>query len=129
MFSHIMIGSNNIQQSKQFYDAIMAVLGYSEGIIDARGRCLYLSQEGVLGITAPVNGEPSTVGNGMTVGFKASSPALVDAWHAAGVANGGTTCEEPPGVRSSPERKLYLAYLRDPFGNKVCATHFMTTTK
>ncbi len=125
MFSHIMVGSNDIEKSKAFYDAILKVLGYSEGVIDAKGRCLYLSDQGVLGITKPINGESATHGNGMTIGFKVSSPELVDAWHAAGVANGGVTCEEPPGVRESPDRKLYLAYLRDPAGNKICAAHYM----
>ncbi len=125
MFSHIMVGSNDIEKSKAFYDAILKVLGYSEGVIDAKGRCLYLSDQGVLGITKPINGESATHGNGMTIGFKVNSPELVDAWHAAGVANGGVTCEEPPGVRESPDRKLYLAYLRDPAGNKICAAHYM----
>lgn len=125
MFSHIMLGSNDIERSKEFYDAILSVLGYSEGVIDAKGRCFYMSNESVFGITNPVNGEPMSIGNGVTIGFKASSPELVDAWHEAGLRNGGTTCEEPPGIRATPERKLYMAYLRDPFGNKICATHFM----
>ncbi len=125
MFSHIMIGSNDIDKSKAFYDAILKVLGYSEGVIDRKGRCIYISEQGVLGITKPINGEKATHGNGMTVGFKVSSPELVDAWHAAGLANGGVTCEDPPGVRESSDRKLYLAYLRDPSGNKICAAHYM----
>ncbi len=125
MFSHIMIGSNDIDKSKTFYDAILKVLGYSEGVIDRKGRCIYISEQGVLGITRPINGEEATHGNGMTVGFKVNSPELVDAWHAAGLANGGVTCEDPPGVRESPDRKLYLAYLRDPSGNKICAAHYM----
>ncbi|WP_428775671.1 VOC family protein [Vibrio sp.] len=125
MFSHVMVGSNDIEQSKRFYDAIMQVLGYPTGVIDGKGRCLYLNPEGVLGITKPINGEQATHGNGMTIGFKVKSPELVDAWHAAGLKHGGTACEEPPGVRASAERKLYLAYLRDPSGNKICATHFM----
>lgn len=126
MFSHVIIGSNDIEKSKTFYDAIMAVLDYPEGVIDDSGRCLYMSPQGLLGITKPINGEPATHGNGITIGFSVSSPALVDAWHAAGVAHGGTTCEDPPGIRTSGDMKLYLAYLRDPAGNKLCATHFMS---
>lgn len=125
MFSHVMFGANDVAQSKVFYDAIVHVLGYSEGVIDEKGRCLYFTPDGVLGLTAPINGEVATHGNGMTIGFKASTPEQVHAWHAAGLANGGTACEEPPGVRGSGERRLYLAYLRDPSGNKICATHFM----
>ncbi|GLO60714.1 hypothetical protein MACH09_12220 [Vibrio sp. MACH09] len=125
MFSHVMLGANDIEQSKKFYDAILQVLGYSEGVIDHKGRYFYLSDHGVFSITAPLNGEAATAGNGMTIGFKASSQELVDTWHKVGLENGGTICEEPPGVRDSGKRKLYLAYLRDPSGNKICATHFM----
>lgn len=126
MFSHVMVGSNDIDKSKSFYDAILTVLGHSEGVMDDIGRCFYLSSNGMFAITAPINGETATPGNGMTIGFKVSSPDLVDAWHEAGLANGGSPCENPPGVRESGKNKLYLAYLRDPSGNKVCATHFMS---
>ncbi len=126
MFSHIMLGVNDMPASKRFYDAIMAVLGHAEGLVDEKGRCLYLSDNGVLGLTMPINGEAATHGNGMTIGFTVSSPELVNAWHATGLAHGGTACEEPPGIRASATRSLYLAYLRDPAGNKLCATHFVT---
>lgn len=71
-------------------------------------------------IEVPINGEPATYGNGSTIGFAANSAAEVDAWHAAGTANGGTTCEDPPGERANG---AYLAYLRDPAGNKLCAVY------
>lgn len=126
MFSHVMIGANDVEQSKAFYDAILTVLGYSEGIIDPKGRCLYFTPEGMLGLTKPINGEPAFHGNGMTIGLKVTSPELVDAWHAAGIANGGVSCEDPPGIRESGAFKMYLAYLRDPAGNKLCATHIIS---
>ncbi len=125
MFSHVMLGSDDVELSKKFYDALMKVLGHKEGIIDDKGRCIYLTDTGVFALTKPINGESATHGNGMTIGFAATSPEVVDAWHAAGVANGGTSIENPPGVRQSGTRSLYLAYLRDPHGNKICATHFM----
>lgn len=127
MFTHVMVGSNNIEQSKQFYDAIMVAIGYEPGAMDRKGRCMYVTDDGVFAITKPINGEAATYGNGMTIGFKVESTELVDAWHASGVAHGGTSCEEPPGIRASAERTVYLAYLRDPTGHKICATHFMTT--
>ncbi|WP_406608698.1 VOC family protein [Agarivorans sp. JK6] len=125
MFSHVMIGTNDLARSKAFYDQIMQVLGYNEGVMDAKGRCMYATASGVLGLTKPINGEDATNGNGMTVGFLASNPEMVDTWHAVGLANGGTAIEEPPGIRGTAPRKLYMAYLRDPDGNKICATHFM----
>ncbi len=125
MFSHVMLGANDLEKSKAFYDAILNVLGHQPGVPDEKGRYFYFSDGGVFGLTTPINGEVATHGNGMTIGFAASSPELIDAWHAAGLAAGGETCEEPPGVRESGERKLYLAYLRDPSGNKICAAHFM----
>ena len=71
------------------------------------------------------DGQPATHANGGTVGFAAASPELADKWHAAGLANGGVSIENPPGVREGAAGKLYLAYLRDPDGNKICALHRM----
>jgi catechol 2,3-dioxygenase-like lactoylglutathione lyase family enzyme len=121
MFSHVMVGANDVQASKKFYDAILGALGHKPGNLDPKGRCFYITPTGIFSITAPINGQPATAGNGSTVGFAAASPEAVNAWHAAGIANGGTTCEDPPGER--PGSGLYLAYLRDPSGNKVCALH------
>jgi catechol 2,3-dioxygenase-like lactoylglutathione lyase family enzyme len=124
MFSHQALGSNDIARSKLFYDAIFKAVGGSEGVIDAKGRLIYAHNGGRLIITRPVNGAPASHGNGSTVGLAMDSAAQIDAWHAAGVANGGVTCEDPPGIREATEgRKLYLGYLRDPDGNKLCALH------
>ena len=122
MFSHIMVGANDVQQAKVFYDAVLGALGHDPGVIDDKGRCFYYTKTGIFSISRPINGEPASHGNGSTVGFAAVSPAAADAWHAAGLAHGGTTCEDPPGVRDGAT-KLYLAYLRDPSGNKICALH------
>lgn len=125
MFSHIMVGANDIEESKTFYDAILGALGHGAGVIDDKGRCFYFTDTGIFAISKPIDEEPACHGNGSTVGFAAADPAAADAWHAAGIANGGTACEEPPGVREGAIGKLYLAYLRDPSGNKVCALHHM----
>jgi catechol 2,3-dioxygenase-like lactoylglutathione lyase family enzyme len=125
MFSHVFLGVESIARAKSFYDATLAALGQNEGVVDPKGRCIYLSENGVLGLTRPINGDPASVGNGMTVGFVAKSPEEVDEWHRIGLENGGTSIEDAPGVRDSGVRRLYMAYLRDPDGNKVCATHFM----
>ncbi|WP_250462826.1 VOC family protein [Microbulbifer litoralis] len=125
MFSHIMVGANDIQESKAFYDAVLGAMGCEPGKIDEKGRCFYFTKSGVFAISKPIDGEPACHGNGSTIGFAAENPETADAWHAAGLANGGTSCEEPPGVREGALGKLYLAYLRDPAGNKVCALHRM----
>ncbi|MCX2982508.1 VOC family protein [Halieaceae bacterium IMCC14734] len=123
MFSHIMVGTNDMDASKKFYDAILGALGFEPGVIDPKGRCFYATPGGIFSISIPIDGEPACRGNGSTVGFAANSPAEAEAWHAAGIANGGTTCEDPPGERVSAAGTIYLAYLRDPDGNKVCALH------
>lgn len=123
MYSHIMVGTNDMQASRTFYDAILGAMGYPAGQMDEKGRCFYFTDKGIFSITPPIDGNPATHGNGCTIGFAARDPETADAWHAAGVANGGTTCEDPPGFRDSPLGKLYLAYLRDPSGNKLCALH------
>jgi catechol 2,3-dioxygenase-like lactoylglutathione lyase family enzyme len=121
MFSHVMIGANDVEQAKTFYDATLGALGHGPGTMDPNGRCFYMTDKGVLAITPPINGKPATGANGGTIGFAAKSPEEADAWHAAGVANGGTAIEDPPGERAGSG--LYLAYLLDPSGNKVCALH------
>jgi catechol 2,3-dioxygenase-like lactoylglutathione lyase family enzyme len=123
MFSHIMIGANDVEASKVFYDAILGELGHKPGVIDEKGRCFYFTDNGIFALTPPINGEPASHGNGTTIGFSAVSGEQADAWHAAGLANGGENCENPPGVREVGRGSLYLAYLRDPSGNKVCALH------
>ena len=124
MFSHIMIGANDLDKAKSFYDAVLGTLGVPPAMVDGH-RIFYMTPTGVFSVSKPINGEPASFANGGTVGFACSSPEQADAWHAAGVANGGTTCEDPPGVRQGGMGKLYLAYLRDPDGNKICALHRM----
>ncbi len=121
MFSHVMIGANDVHKSKAFYDAILGTLGCKPGVIDEKGRCFYFTKTGIFALSKPINGEPACHGNGSTIGFAAESPEMADAWHEAGLANGGIACEDPPGERSGPAGKLYLAYLRDPSDNKICA--------
>jgi catechol 2,3-dioxygenase-like lactoylglutathione lyase family enzyme len=122
MFSHIMIGSRDLDRSKSFYDAVLGVLGVPAGAVD-RHRIFWRTPTGVFSVTLPINGEPASVGNGSTFGFACQSPEQVDAWHATGLAHGGTTCEDPPGLREGATSRLYLAYLRDPDGNKICGLY------
>lgn len=122
MFSHIMIGTNNLERAKTFYDAALGALGVPPGVFNGN-RVFYRTPTGIFAVSLPINGESASIGNGSTVGFAAATPVLADAWHAAGLAAGGTACEDPPGVRNGPSGALYLAYLRDPDGNKLCALH------
>lgn len=123
MFSHIMLGANDMAASKTFYDAVLGALGHDPGVIDDKGRCFWFTSGGIFALSTPIDGEPACHGNGSTIGFAAASPEAADAWHKAGLENGGTACEDPPGIREGGGRKLYLAYLRDPSGNKICALH------
>ena len=122
MFSHITLGSNDLARAQVFYDAILAAAGAAVGANDpTSGRLMYQNKGSALIVTKPLNGEPACFANGGTIGLLMDSTEMVDAWHAAGIAAGGTACEDPPGIRTMPGRQLYLAYLRDPDGNKLCA--------
>jgi len=123
MFSHVMVGSNDIDASKKFYDAIFTATGGREGRVDPKGRVVYVNNGGIFLVTPPIDGQPATHGNGTTIGFAVDGPDQAQAWEQAGVAAGGTAIEDPPGVRSGMGVSLYLAYLRDPSGNKLCALH------
>ena len=123
MYSHMMVGSNDIAKSKAFYDALFGATGGNPGITDPKGRLVYLHNGGVFLVTPPIDGQDATPGNGMTIGFAMADTAQADAWHAAGAAAGGTPIEGAPGWRGEGAGRLYLAYLRDPDGNKLCALH------
>lgn len=126
MFSHVMVGANDIAASRDFYNATLGALGIANGVEDPNGRWLWMTPAGIFAITAPIDGQAATHGNGGTIGFNCESPAQVDAWHAAGVAAGGASVEDPPGVRNADQpNPMYLAYLRDPAGNKLCGLHFV----
>ena len=127
MFSHVMIGTNDLEKAKAFYDALLGTLGVKPARVDGH-RIFYRTKTGVFSVSKPINGEPASRGSSgapLLVGFAAESPEQADAWHAAGLANGATTCENPPGIREGAAGKLYLAYLRDLDGNKICAMHRM----
>ncbi len=125
MFSHVFVGSNDLAKSKTFYDACFGAIGGKPGVLDGKGRLVYSHNGGMFMACKPIDGAPATPANGGTIGFAIPEPAQIDAWHAAGVAAGGATCEDPPGVRTGPLGALYLAYLRDPDGNKLCGLYVM----
>ncbi|KHK93353.1 VOC family protein [Novosphingobium malaysiense] len=126
MYSHVCVGSDDLAKAKTFYDAVFEALGAAPIMADIEGgRIAYANKGANFMVCTPINGEPATYANGGTIGFSCDSPDVVDAWHKAGCEAGGTSCEDPPGVREFPFGKLYLAYLRDPDGNKLCAMHAM----
>ncbi len=122
MFSHIMVGTNDLDRAKTFYDKLLGTLGVPPARVDGH-RIFYFTQGGIFGVSKPIDGQPATHANGGTIGFACATTDQADAWHAAGVANGGTSIEDPPGWREGGFGKLYLAYLRDPDGNKLCGLH------
>jgi catechol 2,3-dioxygenase-like lactoylglutathione lyase family enzyme len=127
MFSHVMVGTNDIERSKRFYDAVLGVLGVGEPVRNAaksgHQRLFYRRAGVTFCISEPINNEPATVANGGTIGFTCESPEVVRRFHDVAVANGGTSIEDPPGQRENKPGALHLAYVRDPDGNKLCALH------
>ena len=127
MFSHIMVGSNDLQRSKRFYDAVLGVLGAGEPFQNqtstGHSRLFYRHEGASFCVSEPINGEVATFANGATIGFKCSSPEQVTQFHDVAVAHGGTSIEEPPGLREGKLGALYLSYVRDPDGNKLCAMY------
>ena len=119
MFSHIMVGSNDLERANSFYDALFE----KPGRRDDKGRLSYGRRGPVFMVSKPIDGQAATNSNGGTIGFNFDTPEEVDAWHQRGLAAGGTAIEDPPGFRENAFGKLYLAYLRDPDGNKLCALH------
>jgi len=128
MFSHVMVGSNDIERSKRFYDALLGVLGAGQPLRHTASsghvRLFYRHDGNTFSVSEPIDGQPATFANGGTIGFKCSSPEQVHAFHDTAVAHGGTSIESPPGLREGSKLgAMYLAYVRDPDGNKLCALH------
>lgn len=127
MFNHVMIGSNDIERSKRFYDAVLGTLGAGEPLRNQAGsghiRLFYRHNGSTFCITEPINGESATFANGGTIGFKCDSPEQVQQFHDTAIAHGGMSIEEPPGLREGSLGAMYLAYVRDPDGNKLCAIY------
>ena len=125
MFSHVMVGSNDIDRAQRFYDAVLGTLGVRPGMRDTAGtghvRVFYVHDGGSFAVSQPLDGAPATHANGGTIGFRCRSPEQVKAFHDAGVENGGTSIEDPPGERQTTMGAMHLAYVRDPDGNKLCA--------
>ncbi|SDA16641.1 VOC family protein [Sphingomonas sp. NFR15] len=122
MFTHIMLGADDLDASQRFYDATLGALGIAPAR-RAEDRFLYAHDGGIFIVIKPINGEAASCANGGTIGFRAVSAEAVDAWHAAGLAHGGSACEDPPGHRDTRLGRAYSAYLRDPAGNKLCAAY------
>lgn len=128
MFNHIMVGTNDIARAQRFYDAVLGgVLGAPAPMrnVNATGhvRLFYRHAGNTFSVVEPINGEPATVANGSTIGFKCDSPEQVKAFHDTAVAHGGTSIEDPPGLREGNLGPLFLAYVRDPDGHKLCALY------
>lgn len=129
MFNHIVIGSNNLERSRQFYTAVLGTLGFAGDPLrnvaaSGHTRLFFRHGGGTLCVSEPINDEPATFANGGTIGFKCSSPEQVRQFHDVAVANGGTSIEDPPGVRDGGALgTMHLSYVRDPDGHKLCAIH------
>lgn len=127
MLNHVMIGSNDIERSKRFYDAVLATLGAGEPVRNkapsGHTRLFYRHNGSTFCVSEPINGESATFANGGTVGFKCNSPEQVKEFHDVALAHGGTSIEDPPGLREGSLGPMHLAYVRDPDGNKLCAIY------
>jgi catechol 2,3-dioxygenase-like lactoylglutathione lyase family enzyme len=128
MFSHVMVGSNDLDRAKSFYNKVLGTLGFEGEPIhnvasSGHSRLFYRHNGGTFCVTEPINGDPATAANGGTIGFQCDSPEQVKLFHDVAVANGGTSIENPPGLRNGSVGPVHLAYVRDPDGNKLCALH------
>ncbi|EIZ79080.1 glyoxalase/bleomycin resistance protein/dioxygenase [Novosphingobium sp. Rr 2-17] len=123
MFIHVMVGTDDIDAARAFYDPVLGALGIAPGVAGGPTRIGYAHEGNLFVVTVPIDGGAASASNGATIAFRAPSREAVDAWHQAGLAHGGTTCEDPPGLRNTPLGRAYLAYLRDPAGNKLCAAY------
>lgn len=124
MFSHITVGSRNLERSGEFYDALLAPLGLKRRLVVSDGgpaALCWVREIATLPrfyVYSPFDGEPATYGNGAMVAFLAPSIESVDQSYAAALERGGTD-DGAPGPRDHYGKGYYGAYVRDPDGNKI----------
>ena len=127
MLNHVMIGSNDINASRSFYNAVLGVLGAGapmEHVNDTgQTRLFYIHGGDTFSISEPIKGEAANTANGFTIGFKCDSPEQIQELHDVAIANGGATMEDPPGIREGSMGPMYLCYFSDPDGHKICGIH------
>ena len=122
MINHVMLGTNDLEAARAFYDAVLPTVGYGAAFQDKQ-RLFWASKHGSFALTVPIDGEPASASNGFTLGFRCDSPEQVRAFHDAAVAAGGMSIEDPPGLRDSSMGPMHLSYVRDLDGHKLCAIH------
>lgn len=129
MFTYLMLGSNDLVRAAAFYDPVLAALGHTRCVTEDNdptheiGWGRYADEgrvELALWLCKPFNGQPATAGNGTMIALAARSRAQVDAFHAAAMAHGGRS-EGAPSLRPHYGPDFYVAYVRDPDGNKLAA--------
>ena len=120
MYTHVLVGTNDPEKSRAFYDATFAELGIA-GQHTPKGAIYGAPGSAMFGVTTPRDAQAATHANGGTIGFTAPDKAAVDGWHKAGLAHGGRD-EGEPGPRENGPISVYGAYLRDPDGNKLCVS-------
>jgi catechol 2,3-dioxygenase-like lactoylglutathione lyase family enzyme len=127
MLNHVMIGSNDIERTRKFYNAVLGVLGAGEPMAHVNDtgqtRLFYIHNGSTFSVSEPINGKPAEPSNGSTIGFVCDSPEQIQEFHDAAVANGGTSVEDPPGLREGTMGPMYLCYFLDPDGHKICGIH------
>ena len=127
MLNHVMLGTNDIEKAKRFYNAVLGVLGAGEAIENVNDtgqtRLFYVHDGSTFSISEPINGKPASAANGSTVGFVCASPEQVKGFHDVAVANGATSVEDPPGPREGSMGVMHLCYFLDPDGHKICGVH------
>ena len=120
MFSHVTVGTNDMDRARRFYDAVLSTLGHRR-FAEGQGHTGYGAPDSAqIWILAPFNSELASVGNGGHVAFPAPDRVAVDGFHAAALAHGGAD-EGAPGPRPQYHPGYYGAYVRDPDGNKIQA--------
>lgn len=120
MFSHMTLGTNDLDRARRFYEPVMATLGIAQPFAFP-GTLVFGELAGAkLFIVSPFDGGAASHGNGTHAAFLATDRAAVEAFHVAALAHGGSD-EGAPGLRPQYHANYYGAYVRDPDGNKLQA--------
>lgn len=119
IYTHITLGTNNLEQARGFYDKVLAPLGLKR-LMDMDHGSMYGVDAPELMILNPADGNPATVGNGLTVGLRAPNRAAINEFHKLALEQGGSDAGAPGPRPFAPN--AYAAYIRDLDGHKIVAS-------
>lgn len=123
MIDHVSVSVSDLDRSAAFYEAVLGAIGYAK--LETRAATIAFGRKySEFWINHRSWMKPVEEDSGAHIALRAASPEMVDAFHAAALATGGSS-DGDPGLRPQHGEGYYAAFIRDPDGNRIEAVTFV----